>query len=196
MRTKHVLLTGKPGIGKSTICKKVASMLNSKNYKVEGFYTEEVRRTGQGRVGFDVVPISDADNRSPLARVTHVLQPHQYTSHRIGNYNVFVDDFERVALPLLDSNSDVLVIDEIGKMEMFSMKFYEAVSNIFLKEDSKKICVLACIPITNNVSPRFLTLLRELRGHGACKLFEVSYENRDQLPQEIVELISEIVGDN
>lgn len=63
----HVLLTGFPGVGKTTLCRKVFEVLNGKGIKVQGFYTEEVRNSQKGsRVGFDVVTLDG--QRGPLAR--------------------------------------------------------------------------------------------------------------------------------
>lgn len=63
----HVLLTGSPGVGKTTLCRKVYEVLKSKDIKVQGFYTEEVRNSQKGsRVGFDVVTLDG--KRGPLAR--------------------------------------------------------------------------------------------------------------------------------
>ena len=63
----HVLLTGYPGVGKTTLCRKVYEILKGKGIKVQGFYTEDVRSSQKGkRVGFDVVTIDG--RRGPLAR--------------------------------------------------------------------------------------------------------------------------------
>lgn len=59
------------GIGKTTVCKKVASTLEkSKNF--DGFYTEEVRDRSGSRIGFDIVRVRDPDRRLSLARLKYV----------------------------------------------------------------------------------------------------------------------------
>jgi len=56
-----------PGVGKTTLCKKVQEVLKRKGVRVQGFYTEEVRNSQKGsRVGFDVVTLDG--QRGPLAR--------------------------------------------------------------------------------------------------------------------------------
>lgn len=56
-----------PGVGKTTLCRKVYEVLKDKGIKVQGFYTEEVRNSQKGsRVGFDVVTLDG--QRGPLAR--------------------------------------------------------------------------------------------------------------------------------
>lgn len=60
------------GIGKTTICKKLVSMMEERNYKFDGFYTEEIRGPNGSRIGFDVV-LAKSRERSTLARVELVL---------------------------------------------------------------------------------------------------------------------------
>lgn len=60
------------GIGKTTICKKVAAKLIERNCSVDGFYTEEVRNSAKKRIGFDIVPITNSADRKPLARIGFV----------------------------------------------------------------------------------------------------------------------------
>lgn len=61
------------GIGKTTVCKKIASVLEKKNKNFDGFYTEEVRDQRGSRIGFDVVRVRDPERRLSLARLKCVL---------------------------------------------------------------------------------------------------------------------------
>lgn len=65
--TKNLLISA--GIGKTTVCKKVASTLEKKGVRFDGFYTEEVRNQSGYRIGFDVVRVSDPEKRSSLSRL-------------------------------------------------------------------------------------------------------------------------------
>ena len=57
-----------PGVGKTTLCRKVYEVLKEKGIQILGFYTEEVRTSPEkSRVGFDIVTLDG--QRGPLARV-------------------------------------------------------------------------------------------------------------------------------
>ncbi len=109
----RVLVTGPPGVGKTTLVTAVSRNLMEKhNVTVTGFVTEEVRAGGR-RLGFDVVSLADPRQRSVLARVDAT-----WKGPRVGPYTVNVAEFEKAALAILaPSHQDcfsLVVIDEIG----------------------------------------------------------------------------------
>jgi nucleoside-triphosphatase len=116
--TRVCLLTGGPGVGKTTIIKLV---LERAGLSAGGFFTEEIR-SGGVRQGFRIVildgekaTLSHIDIRGPA---------------RVGKYGVDVGALERVGVAALREamlRCDLLVIDEIGKMELFSDAFREVV---------------------------------------------------------------------
>jgi nucleoside-triphosphatase len=115
------LLTGQPGTGKTSLLIEVASEMKG---KAGGFYTEEIRRQGV-RQGFKLVTL---DGQSAV--LSHINLPSRY---RVGKYGVDVDSLDRVGVAALNQavrECQLVVIDEIGKMELFSVKFREAVENI------------------------------------------------------------------
>nr|AFK41625.1 unknown [Lotus japonicus] len=96
---KCFLVTGPPGVGKSTLIMRVFEALKSSNpnLKVQGFYTREVRSAGE-RVGFEVVTL---DGRTcPLAS-TIISSPESMRWPSVGKYKVDVASFESLALPEL-----------------------------------------------------------------------------------------------
>ncbi len=118
---KHILLTGKPGIGKTSVIKKIVPLLGT---EAGGFFTEEIR-VMERRMGFRVVTLDGAEGV-----LAHVECNSNYT---VGKYRVDQDSFERVAIPALESaikHKSIIIIDEIGKMELFSMKFRMLVSSV------------------------------------------------------------------
>ncbi|XP_033228178.1 cancer-related nucleoside-triphosphatase homolog [Belonocnema kinseyi] len=191
-RYTKVLFTGPPGIGKTTICKKLVSLLEKQNYTIDGFYTEEVRDSKKSRIGFDVVSIKNSENRAPLARVADVLTQQQFQKHRVGNYHVFTENFERIALPTLNSKTDIVFIDEIGKMELFSEKFATTIKNLFFGKRNKK-CIVATIPPIHKVPQKYLSFFRHFHEDDSCKFIEVTRQNRENLPQEMSTTVSSIL---
>lgn len=186
----RVLLTGPPGIGKTTVCKNVASLLERQNRIYNGFYTEEVRAENGNRFGFDVVLLKDKAKRVPLARTENTLNQSQFSKYRVGSYHVFIDNFEGSALPVLKTEADVLFIDEIGKMELYSKKFHDEVINIFFGSSNKKTYIIATIPQMHRVPQRFQTLFQRLHNDSKSKVINVNRQNRNSLPNEIVAMIS------
>ncbi|KPJ08322.1 Cancer-related nucleoside-triphosphatase [Papilio machaon] len=140
---KFFILTGDPGVGKTTLIKKISSILSVKGTKVAGFYTEEVRNN-RVREGFDIISLEG--KRGRLARDQSLLnEPAKY---KVGKYGVLVQEFEQIALPCLTKvpdNQTCLIIDEIGKMEFFSNSFKLKIKEIFSPTSNN--IVLATIPI-------------------------------------------------
>ncbi len=112
------LLTGGPGVGKTTIIKQA---LDSTHIKAGGFFTEEIRESGVRR-GFRLVTL---DGESAILAHTGIKSP-----YRVSRYGVDIEGLDRVGVAALREATrvrDVVVIDEIGKMELFSPDFREAV---------------------------------------------------------------------
>jgi nucleoside-triphosphatase THEP1 len=117
---KAYLLTGEPGCGKTTIIKEV---LSGGDKSAGGFYTEEIRIKGI-RQGFRIVTLDGKQ-----AVLSHVNIEGRY---RVGKYGVDIDSMETVACPAVEKairNCDIVVVDEIGKMELFSTSFREVLYN-------------------------------------------------------------------
>ncbi|XP_013011820.2 cancer-related nucleoside-triphosphatase isoform X2 [Cavia porcellus] len=176
---RHVFLTGPPGVGKTTLIQKASERLQSFGVAVDGFYTEEVRQGGR-RTGFDVVTLSGA--RGPLSRVRSEPQPGRCDC-RVGQYVVDVASFEQLALPVLKnaissggSRQGVCVIDEIGKMELFSQPFIQAVRQTL---SSPGTVVLGTIPVPKG---KPLALVEEIRKRPDVKVFSVSHQGKQKPP--------------
>nr|XP_031537340.1 cancer-related nucleoside-triphosphatase isoform X1 [Vicugna pacos] len=171
------------GVGKTTLIQKASEVLKSYGVPVDGFYTEEVRQGGR-RIGFDVVTLSG--ERGPLSR-TGSEPPPGKRECRVGQYVVDLASFEQLALPVLrnagSSSSpgpSVCVIDEVGKMELFSQPFIQAVRQTL---STPGTVVLGTIPIPKG---RPLALVEEIRTRKDVKVFSVTKENRNHLLPEIV----------
>nr|AFK47755.1 unknown [Medicago truncatula] len=184
---KCFLVTGPPGVGKSTLIMRVFESLKASNptLKVQGFYTREVRVAGE-RVGFDVVTL---DGRTcPLASSNFSSQE----SHRwpnVGKYKVDVASFESLALLELQvrEDTDLFIIDEVGKMELYSSSFFPAV----LKVLESNIPILASIPV-----PKFgrdIPAVARLKNHAGATLFTLSVSNRDAVREQMRSLLEDLL---
>jgi nucleoside-triphosphatase len=163
-------LSGKPRSGKSTVLIKTIELLKQKGLKVGGFITPEIVE-GSSRVGFSVKDVYSGE-MGILASIDFKIGP------RVGKYGVAVEEFERVALKALDfaaESCDVVAVDEIGKMEFFSEKFRQKLTEILL------------------VNKLFVAVLhrnfvKQFKDYG--EVIEVTAKNRSQLPAKIARLIS------
>ncbi len=135
--SNKILITGSPQCGKSTLISNLIEYFSKQKFTVYGFLTPEVREHGN-RIGFDAVDIYSGE-KSPLARVGHFN-----TKFRLGKYNIFIDQFDRLlekSLNLDGKTVDLVVIDEIGKMELFSEIFQDLIRKIF----NNNITIIATI---------------------------------------------------
>lgn len=172
----RIFVTGPPGCGKTTVIKRVVEKLRAAGVPVLGFWTEEVRDGGnRTRIGFDLVTVEGAN--LPLARKGRP------SASKVGGYGVVVENVDRVAERLLDrlpsrAEESVIVMDEVGPMELLSETFRAAVER----------CV--------EVAPRLIATVK--LGHDPLGLlrredgihFEVTRRNRDALPVEIAALLA------
>lgn len=115
------LLTGSPGTGKTSLIKQAMAGLGC---KAGGFYTEEIRTRGV-RQGFRLVTL---DGQTII--LAHINLP---GPDRVGKYGVDIDSLERVGVSALyqaGQQCELVIVDEIGKMELLSPDFREAVTRI------------------------------------------------------------------
>ncbi|CAL8390268.1 unnamed protein product [Arctogadus glacialis] len=190
---KHVFLTGPPGVGKTTLVRKASEALASSGAAVGGFYTEEVREGGR-RVGFDVV-VTTTGERGCLSRIKDPAASASQggREYKVGQYVVDLTSFENLSLPLFRSMGSptqgdgrkVFVIDEIGKMELFSQPFIREVRQTL---DSPRCAILGTMPISRG---RPLALVEEVRGRSDVRVFTVSKDNRDVILPDIVSAVQE-----
>lgn len=165
----RVLLEGRPGIGKSTLARRLLALLQQAGVPVGGFVTAELR-TGGHREGFAVQAISGT--RSILAHVDLPGPP------RVGRYGVDLPAFERVVLPALCAPraGGVVVIDELGKMELASAAFCEAVADLL----GRDVAVVATVHVAHH---RFTDALKR---RPDMRVVRVTDATRDALPEQLM----------
>ncbi len=170
MRLRHTktLIIGKPGVGKTTLIQKIIERMRSVN--MAGFCAAEIRCLGS-RLGFELRGLNG--ERRTLAHVEIDSR------NRVGRYGVDTNGFEEflVTLDLFNPDVELIVIDEIGKMELFSDRFKSFVRTA-LNSDKQ---VLASISLKGN------EFIREIKQRLDIHLLEVTHDNRDRLPEAIIE---------
>jgi nucleoside-triphosphatase len=169
---KNLLITGIPGVGKTTLIKKLSEGL--KDFHPIGFYTAEIREEGE-RKGFELISL---DGKKGLLSHKDIRSP-----YKVGRYKVDVKGFEDFldSISFLNSSNRLIIIDEIGKMECFSDRFKKLLKEII---DSEK-WVIATIALKGS------GLIAEAKERKDVKLFEITKKNRDSLLKEISDFVSQ-----
>jgi nucleoside-triphosphatase len=162
-----LLLTGAPGVGKTTLMGNLLSALHER--RVGGFTTGEIREGGR-RLGFRIVPHHGTERVMAHAG--------RRGSPRVGRYGVDVkaiDEAARESLAL-DLEVEIYLVDEIGKMECYSQQFVLRMRELF---DSKKTVVA-----TIGRDPG--GFIGVVRGRPDAELWEVTRSNREALVERVL----------
>ena len=168
----RLLLEGRPGIGKSTLARRLLALLQQAGVPVAGFTTGELR-TGGRREGFAVEAVSGA--RGVLAHVDLPGPP------RVGRYGVDLPTFERVALPALRAprTGGVVVVDELGKMELASAAFREAIMEML----GRDVAVVATVHLGHH------QFTDALKRRPDIRVVRVTDGTRDALPEQLMDYL-------
>jgi len=169
--TEKVLLTGRPGCGKTTLIKRVANNLPQ---RAGGFYTEEIRDRGT-RAGFKIVTL-DGDE----VVFAHVDLK---TAEHFAKYRLDLSVLEAVGVKAICDavrRRQLVVIDEIGPMEIRSAIFRDAVNDA-LESD---------VSLLGTIFARRLTFTNAIKSRPDVTLIEVRPDNRERLVSELSEKLS------
>ena len=167
----RILLTGPPQCGKTTVVRRVVEDFPG---QAAGFYTQEVRERGR-RVGFEIVAL-DGDK----AWLSHVDFPGH---HRVGKYGVSLENLHRVALPAMVARPgiDLIVVDEIGKMECLSRRFIDVMEELWASP----------VPLLVTVAVKGGGYIQKIKDKPEVLLITVAPGTRDDLPRRLVKLLSQ-----
>lgn len=167
----NILITGRPGAGKTTLIKELFCKIGKKG---GGFYTEEIREGGQRR-GFRV---NTLDGKRGLLSSVDADSP-----YKIGRYKVDLKGFESIALPAIEDalrNYKVVMIDEIGPMELFSKNFKE----LTLKALDSPSHVIATIKLKGS---RFID---KIKSRKDVTIYNLNSDNKEAILKEIMSKLS------
>jgi nucleoside-triphosphatase len=167
-----LFLTGRPGVGKTTVIMKVIEGFRG---RTGGFYTEEIK-TGQIREGFRIKTL---DGRDGI--LAHMSRSGPF---RVGRYGVDVDAFDKIAIPSLEKaleRNELIIIDEIGKMELFSKRFRSLIGRILAGDER----ILGVIHLKTD------PFTQRIRQSPAVEIMAVTEMNRNVLPSLILDKLGQ-----
>ena len=159
----NLLISGIPHSGKSTLLERIITGIGPKR----GFITKEVK-PGDTRTGFEIIT---SEGTKGLLASANIQSP-----IRVSRYGVDVASFERVLPPLFYFDKEVLYIDEIGRMELYSDTFQRLVQT-YLDAPNRFIGTLSTI--------YFHPFIDAVRARTDVTLFNLTPENREEMFRKI-----------
>ena len=164
---KNIFITGKPGCGKTTL---IMEILKELKLNAGGFYTSEIRERDI-RKGFKIITL---DGKKGILAHVNIKSP-----YRVSKYKVNIKDLEEIGVnSILDAlkKKQVIILDEVGKMEIYSEKFKKAVLTAL---DSKKR-ILGTIKLTID------SFTNKIKNRKDTKILYLTGENRQNIKKEIL----------
>lgn len=173
--TRILLLTGPPGIGKTTVVRKMAEAVATR--RVGGFYTEEIRVSGE-RKGFRLVTYGGDE-----AVMSHVDFDRRF---RVGKYGVDIAAIDRFADSALAGDLDVecWLVDEIGKMECLSRRFVSRMTQVLASGK----------PVIATVAQFGGGMIEAAKRRPDSELWGLTRSNRDELARNAIRWLVERLG--
>jgi len=177
--TRILILTGAPGVGKTTMLTKTVDALRTKGVRVGGMVTREVRE-GNLRVGFEILDLTSGKH-GWLAHVNVQGGP------QVGKYHVNLNDLDNVGATAITQaleKCEVIAIDEIGIMELFSQKFRQVVTQAL---EGKKLMLISVHGKAKD------PLVTQVKRRVDAEIFNVTFSNRENLTDQLIKKIFEMI---
>jgi len=170
-------ITGLPSVGKTRTLLKIVEKLEEKETIVGGMVTESIDDAQGNRIGFRII--------NWLTKEEGVLAHESFTDAKIkvGKFGVDLNALENVGVPAIEQairEAEVIIIDEVGKMEMESDRFCAAVKAAL---DTPKPMIMTLHKKSRN------PLLQDIRRRDDIRILEVTKINRNLLPYKIEKLL-------
>lgn len=170
---KKILLTGLPGVGKTTIIRKVINNIFLNSGMIGGFFTKEIRENNR-RVGFQVKTILSCE-------IDIIAHEQHKSSYKMHNFGINLNAFEKTLLMELKNcvkrNVSLIVIDEIGIMETKSFKYCQKLLEIL---NGHK-------PILGVLKKKENPFLNKIRQVSDLNIIEVNRANRNDVSRKITQ---------
>ena len=175
----HLLLTGQPGVGKSTIIQKTLQTLQIHPC---GFLTLAAPPQADGSSTVHLFPTQDANylsfqikNRIGLRSVNHVHTAYPETFDTLG-----VNILAKIHPPCI-------LMDELGFMEQEAHFFQQRVLELLQQNQ---------IPVLGVIKPRSTPFLDQIRALPNIKIIEITPENREEKLPEVIAFMQHQINKN
>jgi len=185
---KNFLVTGPPRSGKTTLIFTIINELKSMKIKIAGVYCPE-EREGYTRIGFKIINLKTGEEGILARKKPNFMGP------KVGKYTVNLKDLDEIGTAAIEEalkdESDVIVIDEVGKMELKSKNFEKTVLKAL---NSKK-------PVIGVIHRKWDNpLLRQIKNRSDTQVYYIDRYTtkiqRQEIAKEIINKVKEIVDKN
>ena len=174
MESENVLLTGRPGVGKTTVVERLVELAREREAAVRGVFSPEIREDDE-RVGFEIADV--ATGRSEV--MAHV----EYDDPSVGKYGVDVSAVDEIAHEdIAAEDADLVVVDEVAPMQTHSDIFVERV-RAALDSETPVIAVVQ--------EARETGFVGSVKQRDDATVVRVTKENRDEVPDQLAELVED-----
>ena len=174
-----IFITGAPGIGKTTVVQRVMELLKEKGLNAGGIYCPEIR-INNVRLGFEIVDLFTG-RKGILSHVNQQQGP------RIGRYKVNLKDLSNIGVDALNRalrEADYIIIDEVGPMELQGKDFQGAV--LYVVEGPKPVLGILHWKMSH-------AIIDAIKARKDVKIYEITYKNRETIPNIIAMEILEVM---
>ncbi|MHA1302423.1 MAG: nucleoside-triphosphatase [Candidatus Heimdallarchaeaceae archaeon] len=169
---KNILITGKPRVGKTTLIERIVDETQKKTI---GMITREIRKN-ERRTGFAIETLSG------FVRI--LASKDNITSrYRVASYGVNVENInlvvEKLRKEMQEKEYDLIILDEIGKMELYSSEFKS-----FVLDSLETRKVLGTIMLRDN------EFSSKIKNRPDTEIFYLTRENWERVKQNIVKRLA------